>query len=73
MYAVLVVKPVYVRDYRFKSHVYHFSHVFRDGQENIKGKKWSVAPSSELLLLLLRWWKIGQRWVLSSENSLVVS
>ena len=22
----------------------------------------SVAPSSELLLLLLRWWKIGQRW-----------
>ena len=22
----------------------------------------SVAPSSELFLLLLRWWKIGQRW-----------
>ena len=33
----------------------------------------SVAPSSELVLLLLRWWKIGQKWVLSSENSLMVS
>ena len=39
MYAVLVVKPVYVCAYRFKSHVYHFSHVFRDGQGNIKGQK----------------------------------
>ena len=38
MYAVLVVKPTYIRAYRFKIHVYHFSHVFRDGQENIKGK-----------------------------------
>ena len=33
----------------------------------------SVAPSSELLLLLLRWWKIGQKGVLNSENSLMVS
>ena len=39
MYAVLVVKPVYVHDYRFKSHVYHFSHVFRDDQGIIKGQK----------------------------------
>ena len=39
IYVVLVVKPVYVRDYRFKSHVYHFSHVFRDDQENIRGQK----------------------------------
>ena len=39
MYAVLVVKPTYIHAYRFKSHVYHFSHVFRDGQGNIKGKK----------------------------------
>ena len=31
MYAVLVVKPMYIRAYRFKSRVYHFSHVFRDG------------------------------------------
>ena len=39
MYAVLGVKPAYIRDYRFKSRVYHFSHVFRDGQGNIKGQK----------------------------------
>ena len=39
MYAVLVVKPVYIRAYRFKSCVYHFSHVFRDDQGNIIGKK----------------------------------
>ena len=38
MYAVLVVKPVYIRAYKFKSRVYHFSHVFRDGLGNIKGK-----------------------------------
>ena len=39
MYTVLVVKPAYIRAYRFKSRVYHFSHVFRDGQGNIKGQK----------------------------------
>ena len=39
MYVVLVVKPAYIHAYRFKSHVYHFSHVFRDGQGNIKGQK----------------------------------
>ena len=39
MYAVLVVKPAYIRAYRFKSHVYHFSHLFRDDQGNIKGQK----------------------------------
>ena len=39
MYAVLVVKPVYIWAYRFKSHVYHFSHVFQDDQGNIKGQK----------------------------------
>ena len=32
MYAVLVVKPAYIRAYRFKSRVYHFSYVFRDDQ-----------------------------------------
>ena len=37
MYVVLVVKPI--RAYRFKSRVYHFSHVFRDDQGNIKGQK----------------------------------
>ena len=42
MYAVLVVKLAYIRAYRFKIHVYNFSHVFRDGQGNIKGKKWSM-------------------------------
>ena len=39
MYAVLVVKLVYIRAYSFKSCVYHFSHFFRDGQGNIKGQK----------------------------------
>ena len=39
MYTVLGVKPPYIRDYRFKNHVYEFTHVFRDGQGNIKGKK----------------------------------
>ena len=39
MYAVLVVKPTYIRAYSFKIHVYHFSHVSRDGQGNIKGQK----------------------------------
>ena len=39
MYAVLVVKPAYVRAYRFKSHVYHFSCVFRGDQGKIKGQK----------------------------------
>ena len=41
MYTVLGVKVVYIRDYRFKSHVYHFSHVLRDDQGKIKGQKWS--------------------------------
>ena len=36
MYMVIWVKPMYVRAYRFKSHVYHFSYVFRDDQGNIK-------------------------------------
>ena len=39
MYTVLVVKPAYMHAYRFKIHVYHFSHVFRDCQGNIKGQK----------------------------------
>ena len=39
MYMVLVFKPTYIHAYRFKSHVYHFSYVFRDGQGNIKGQK----------------------------------
>ena len=39
MYVVLGVKPVYIRDKGFKSCIYQFSHVFRDGLGNIKGKK----------------------------------
>ena len=39
MYAVFGVKAAYICNYRFKIHVYHFSHVFRDGQRNIKGQK----------------------------------
>ena len=37
MYAVIWVKPAYVRGYRGKICVYHFSYVFRDDQGNIKG------------------------------------
>ena len=32
MYATIGVKPAYVRGYRGKGRVYHFSNVFRDGQ-----------------------------------------
>ena len=39
MYTVLVVKPAYICAYRFKSHVYHFSYVFRGDQGNIKKQK----------------------------------
>ena len=39
IYAVLVVKTAYIRAYRFKSCVYHFSYVFTDGQGNITGQK----------------------------------
>ena len=39
MYAVLVVKPVYIRTYRFKICVYHFSYLLRDDQGNLKGQK----------------------------------
>ena len=39
MYVVLVVKPAYIRTYKFKSRVYNFSHVLRDGQINVKGQK----------------------------------
>ena len=37
MYAVIGVKPAYVRSYQVKSCVYHFSYSFRDDQGNIKG------------------------------------
>ena len=39
MYAVLEVKSTYMRDKGFKSRIYQFSHVFRDGLGNIKGQK----------------------------------
>ena len=39
MYAVIGVKPTYVRGYQVKSCVYHFLYSFRDDQGNIKGKK----------------------------------
>ena len=38
-YAISEVKPTYIHDKRFKSRVYQFSHVFRDGLGNIKGQK----------------------------------
>ena len=39
MYVVLEVKPAFIHDQGFKSCVYEFTHVFRDGQGNIKGQK----------------------------------
>ena len=39
MYAVLGVKPTYIREKGFKSHVWQFLHVFRDDLGNIKGTK----------------------------------
>ena len=36
-YAVIRVKPTYVRGYWVKGRVYHFYIVFRDDQGNIKG------------------------------------
>ena len=39
MYMVLGVKPAYIREKGFKSHVYQFNHVFRDDLGNIKGIK----------------------------------
>ena len=39
MYVTIGVISGYVRGYRVKSRVYHFSHVFRDDQGNIKGQK----------------------------------
>ena len=39
MYTVLGVKPTYIREKGFKSHVWKFLHVFRDDIGNIKGIK----------------------------------
>ena len=39
LYAILRVKPTYVCDKGFKSSIYKFSHVYRDGIGNIKGQK----------------------------------
>ena len=39
MYAVLGVKPTYIREKGFKSRVWKFLHAFRDDIGNIKGTK----------------------------------
>ena len=39
MYTVLEVKPTYIHNKGFKSHVWKFKHVFRGGLGNIKGTK----------------------------------
>ena len=39
MYAFLGVKPAYICEKGFKSHVWKFLHVFRDDLGNIKGTK----------------------------------
>ena len=39
MYATIGVISAYVRGYRGKSRVYHFSYVFRDDQGHIKRQK----------------------------------
>ena len=40
-YTVLVVKPAYIRDYRFKSRVYHLHMFLGMVKETSKDKKWS--------------------------------
>ena len=40
MYVVLVVRPAYIHDYRFKSHMYHFSHVLKMVQWGIRSLQW---------------------------------
>ena len=49
MYSILVVKPVYIRDYRFKSRVYHFSHVLGMVKETSKDKKWSKGSKESVV------------------------
>ena len=42
MYAVIEVKPTYVRDYRFKIRVYHFHMFLGMVKETSKDKIWSM-------------------------------
>ena len=42
IYAVLGVKPTYIRDYRFKSHVYHFHMFLGMFKDTSKNEKWST-------------------------------
>ena len=39
MYTILGVKPAYIREKGFKSHIWQFLHVFRDDLGNIKSTK----------------------------------
>ena len=45
MYTVLGFEPAYIHDYRFKSFVYHFSHVLGMVKETSKDKKWSIGSN----------------------------
>ena len=45
MYATIGGISAYVRGYRGKSRIYHFSNVFRDGQGYTKDKKWSIGAN----------------------------
>ena len=42
MYVGLRSISAYIRENRFKSHIWKIMHVFRDDIGNIKGKKWSM-------------------------------
>ena len=59
MYTTIGGISVYVRGYRHKIHVYHFSYVFRDDQGHIKmflgmikdtskDKKWSIGANESV-------------------------
>ena len=48
MYAVLVVKPAYIRAYRFKIRVYHFSHVLGMVKETSKDKIWYMGSKESV-------------------------
>ena len=48
MYATIDGISTYVRGYRGKGRVYHFSYVFRDGQGYIKDNKWSIGANESV-------------------------
>ena len=49
MYATIEGISVYVRGYRGKGRVYHFSNVFRDGHDTSKDNNWCIGANESAL------------------------